>query len=52
METGEDIARKLPHGRLLQLPDCGILAALEVPDLLAAVLTTELESDFRLEGAA
>ena len=52
LETGEDIARKLPHGRLLKLPDCGILAALEVPDLLAAVLLAELESDFRLEGAA
>ena len=52
LETGEDIARKLPHGRLLEVPDCGILAALEVPDLITAVITSELENDFRLEGAA
>jgi pimeloyl-ACP methyl ester carboxylesterase len=49
---GEEIAKKLPNGRLLPVPNCGILAPLECPDIMTSILATELDGDFRLEGVA
>jgi haloalkane dehalogenase len=50
--TGEAIAARLPRARLVPVPDCGILAALEVPEVVTSVLAGELDGDFRLAGAA
>jgi pimeloyl-ACP methyl ester carboxylesterase len=50
--AGEEISRKLSRARLVPVPDCGILAALEAPALLTSIIAAELDGDFRLEGAA
>ncbi|HVQ21231.1 MAG TPA: alpha/beta hydrolase [Terrimicrobiaceae bacterium] len=50
--TGEAMSRKLKRAKLVTIPDCGILAALEAPAVMTSILTTELEGDLRLEGAA
>jgi pimeloyl-ACP methyl ester carboxylesterase len=52
LAAGEEIARKLPRARFVTMPDCGILAALEMPGPLTSILAAELDGDFRLEGAA
>jgi len=52
LTTGEAICRKLPRARLVPVPDCGILAALETPAVLTSILAAELDGDFRLEGVA
>jgi len=52
LTAGEAICRKLPRARLLAVPDCGILAALEVPGTLTSLLAGELDGDLRLEGVA
>ncbi|CAN5650970.1 alpha/beta hydrolase [soil metagenome] len=52
LSGGEDIARKLPNGKLVPVRNCGILAALEVPEALTALLVEELDGDFPLEGVA
>ena len=52
LPMGEAIARKLAGSRLIPVPDCGILAALEVPETVTSILTSELDDDFHLEGAA
>jgi hypothetical protein len=46
------MSRKLKRAKLVTIPDCGILAALEAPAAMTSILTTELEGDLRLEGAA
>ncbi len=35
---GEEISRQLPDARLVPVPDCGILAPLECPDVMTAML--------------
>jgi pimeloyl-ACP methyl ester carboxylesterase len=50
--VGEEISRKLKRGKLVPVPDCGILAALEAPAVLTSIIAAELDGDFRLEGAA
>jgi pimeloyl-ACP methyl ester carboxylesterase len=50
--AGEEISRKLKRARLVPVPDCGILAALEVPAVMTSIIAAELDDDFRLEGAA
>jgi pimeloyl-ACP methyl ester carboxylesterase len=50
--AGEEISRKLPRARLVPVPECGILAALEAPAVLTSIIAAELDGDFRLEGAA
>jgi haloalkane dehalogenase len=50
--AGEEISRKLQRGRIVPVPDCGILAALEAPGVLTSIIAAELDGDFRLEGAA
>jgi len=40
--SGESICRKLALGSLEVLPDCGLLAALENPELVAPVLAQSL----------
>ncbi|HEY5811806.1 MAG TPA: alpha/beta hydrolase [Terrimicrobiaceae bacterium] len=52
LSAGEAISRKLQRGKLVQVPECGILAALEVPAVLTSIIASELDGDFRLEGAA
>jgi pimeloyl-ACP methyl ester carboxylesterase len=49
---GAVIARKLARGRLISVPDAGILAPLEIPEQLTNILVAELDGDFRLEGVA
>ena len=50
--AGEEILQKLERARIVPVPDCGILAALEAPALLTSIIAAELDGDFRLEGAA
>ena len=50
--AGEDLCRKLPQARMLTLPGCGILAALESPALLTDVLSAEIDGDVRMGGVA
>jgi len=52
LSGGAEIARKLERGRLISVPDCGILAPLECPEQLTSILNAELDGDFRLEGVA
>ena len=49
---GEEIARKLAKAKLVPVADCGILAALERPEELTAILRSELDPDLHLEGVA
>ena len=48
---GRDLA-KAPRSRIIPVPDCGILAALEAPAVLTSIIAAELDGDFRLEGVA
>jgi pimeloyl-ACP methyl ester carboxylesterase len=50
--AGEEMSRMLKRARLVPVPDCGILAALEAPSVLTSLIEAELDGDFRLEGAA
>jgi pimeloyl-ACP methyl ester carboxylesterase len=50
--AGETMSRKLRRAKLVTVSDCGILAALEAPAAMTSILSTELEADLRLEGAA
>ncbi|MGA7395372.1 MAG: alpha/beta hydrolase [Terrimicrobiaceae bacterium] len=50
--AGEEISRELNRGRFVPVPDCGILAALEAPAVVTSIIASELDGDFRLEGAA
>ncbi|MET0253322.1 MAG: alpha/beta hydrolase [Terrimicrobiaceae bacterium] len=50
--AGEEMSRMLKRARLVPVPDCGILAALEAPSALTSLIEAELDGDFRLEGAA
>ena len=50
--AGEEMSRMLTRARLVPVPDCGILAALEAPSVLTSLIEAELDGDFRLEGAA
>ena len=52
LTNGEAIASKLPRARLVPVPDCGILAALENPERVTEILAAELDGGFRLEGVA
>jgi len=52
IEKGLEIAKKLANVRMMQVPDCGILAALEAPERITELLTSEIDGDFRLEGVA
>jgi pimeloyl-ACP methyl ester carboxylesterase len=52
LTAGEEISRKLPRSRIIPVPDCGILAALEAPAVLTSIIAAELDGDFRLEGVA
>lgn len=52
LETGQTLAKLLPRGRLVTIPHCGILAALEDPEAVRSILETELDGNFRIEGAA
>jgi len=52
LSGGAEIARKLDRGRLISVPDCGILAPLECPEQMTNLLAAELDGDFRLEGVA
>lgn len=52
LQRGESLARRLPMAKFRVVENCGILAALEVPDELAAILKDELDPGLHLEGAA
>ncbi len=52
LEAGEDIASRLPNAHLVAIPDCGILAALELPQPVTDLLAHELDGDIPLKGAA
>lgn len=52
LESGAVIARKLERGRLVPVPGSGILAPLENPEQLTAILAKELDGEFHLEGVA
>lgn len=52
LQAGYEIARKLARARLIPLPDCGILAALEDPEQVAKVISHEIDGEFGLEGVA
>jgi len=52
LKQGEEICRRLAKGRLIPVPDCGILAALETPAAIIEILNAELDGGLHLEGAA
>ncbi len=52
LTAGESLCRKLPRGRLVVVPDAGILAALEAPETLAALLSAEIDGDLGFAGVA
>lgn len=52
LSLGESICRKLALGSLEVLPDCGLLAALENPELVAPVLAHSLSGDLGAASAA
>lgn len=52
ISMGEAIAAKLPRVRLVGIPNCGILAPLEAPDVVTSMLDGELRDGIRLEGVA
>jgi len=52
LASGAVIARQLARGRLIPVPDCGILAALENPEQIANILAGEVDGEIRLEGVA
>lgn len=51
-DGGMSLCRKLPHGSLEILPGCGILAALENPDLMEAAIVQALRGDLPSEAVA
>ena len=51
-DGGAPICRKLPRACLEILPGCGILAALESPDLVEAAIVRALRGDLPSETAA
>lgn len=50
--AGEALCRRLPRGRLVAVPQCGILAALEDPPLVTALLQQELDGGLHIEEVA
>lgn len=50
--AGEEISAKLTRARLIPIPECGILAALEAPAAVTSIIAAELDGNFRLEGVA
>lgn len=52
LSMGQVIADKLLRPRLVSIPDCGILAPLEVPSVVTSLLANELRDGLRLEGVA
>jgi len=52
LRNGEQIARSLPLGELKVLPESGILAALESPDLVAQELMPDIPAAFRSDDVA
>jgi len=52
LETGQALADRLPRGRLVSFPKCGILAALEDPEAVKSLLEAELDGKFHFESAA
>ncbi len=52
LTAGEAIARKLADAKFIPVPDTGILAALESPGQITAILANELEGGMSLEGVA
>lgn len=52
LERGMALAKRLPRGRLVTVPGCGTLAALEDPAAVRALLEAELDENFRVEGVA
>ena len=52
VSSGESICRKLAQGNLEVLPDCGLLAALENPELVAPVLAQALSAPLKSPSAA
>ncbi len=51
-ESGESICRKLPRASMEILPGCGILAALENPDLVESAISQALRGDLPAEESA
>lgn len=51
-ESGESICRKLPRSSMAFLPGCGILAALENPDMMEAAITRALHGDLPADASA
>ena len=51
-ESGESICRKLPRASMEILPGCGILAALENPDLVESAISQALRGDLLTEAVA
>lgn len=49
---GEALAGRLPQARLVPIPECGILAALENPALVTEILAREFDGPLTVEGAA
>jgi len=52
LSSGESICRKLARGSLEVLPECGLLAALENPELVAPALAQSLSGELRPSSAA
>ena len=50
--AGESICRKLAMGSLSVLPDCGLLAALENPELVAPMLAQALSAHLKVHPPA
>jgi pimeloyl-ACP methyl ester carboxylesterase len=50
--AGEELSRKLERARIVPVPDCGVLAALEAPAVVTSLVAAELDGGFRLEGVA
>lgn len=51
-ESGESICRKLPRGSMEVLPGCGILAALESPDIMESAIARALRGDLPADAVA
>ncbi len=52
LDAGASIARRLPDAELVPVPDCGILAALERPDAIEALIEHALDGDLPACGVA
>ena len=52
VSSGESICRKLAMGSMEVLPDCGLLAALENPELVAPTIAQSLSSNLKVPPVA